>query len=180
MQVSHFPIPVRSICIKCHQQELQSEYTMSRRIHHHSYHGRVARTQLTRNAGTLYPELRNEITTAFDDIIDLKGNGEPVLVCILYSRTLECPGWKSVPALSSMQIIICRASSRLFVGLPLCESCGVSLYPLLILATLGRDPDWIDLNIQFTLFVAQGSVIIRLFPKLLKPSVTVTFIYCRF
>ena len=77
-QVSHFPIPVRLICVEYHQQELQIDYTMSPRTHQNSYHGKVARTQLTRNVGTLYPELRNEITTAFDDIIDPKGNGEPV------------------------------------------------------------------------------------------------------
>ena len=79
-----FPFPVRSLCVKCYQQELQSDYTMNRRIHHHSYHGKIVRTQLTRNAGTLYPELRNEITTAFDDIIDLEGNGERVPIRILF------------------------------------------------------------------------------------------------
>ena len=149
---------------------------MNPRAHQNSYHAQVARSQLTRNIGTLYPELINEITTAFDDIIDLKGNGECAPIRILFIWIVGRTEWKSVPALSSMQIIISRASNRLFVGLPLCESCSLSLYPLLILVTPGRDPDWIDLTIQFALFVGKGSIVIRLFPKLLKPSVTITFI----
>ena len=155
-----------------YQQEFQIDYTMNPRIHQNPYHAQVTRSQLTRNVGTLYPELRNEITTAFDDIIDLKGNGEPVPIHILFIWTMERPEWKSVPALGSMQIIISRVTNRLFVGLPLCESCSLSSYSLLILVILGRDPDWIDLTIQFTLLAAQGSTVIRPFPKLLKPSVT--------
>ena len=34
---------------------------------------------------------------------------------------------------------------------------------------LGRDPDWIDLNIQYSADVVIGAAIIRLFPDLLKP-----------
>ena len=34
---------------------------------------------------------------------------------------------------------------------------------------LGRDPDWIDLNIRYTIDVIKGSIIVALFPKLLKP-----------
>ena len=71
-----FHFQMQSICIECYQQELQVDYTMSPRIHQNPYHVPVTRTQLTRNVGMLYSELRNEITTAFDDIIDLKGNGE--------------------------------------------------------------------------------------------------------
>ena len=33
----------------------------------------------------------------------------------------------------------------------------------------GRHPDWIDLNIQYTLYVAKGALILRLFPAFLKP-----------
>ena len=34
---------------------------------------------------------------------------------------------------------------------------------------LGRDPDWMDLNIQYTLNVIKAANIIRLFPDSLKP-----------
>ena len=39
---------------------------------------------------------------------------------------------------------------------------------------LGRDPDWINLNIQHTLSVAKGALIVRLFPTFLKPYVAST------
>ena len=57
---------------------------MSRRTQQNSYHIQVVQSKLNRNIGTLYPELRNEITTAFDDIIDLKGNGEHIPIRILF------------------------------------------------------------------------------------------------
>lgn len=36
---------------------------------------------------------------------------------------------------------------------------------------LGRDPDWIDLNVQYALYVVRGALITRMFPDFLKPSV---------
>ncbi|KAF8549780.1 cytochrome P450 [Imleria badia] len=114
---------------------LQIEYTMAPEIYHNPYHIPIVRSQLTRNIGALYPEIRNEITAAFDDILDLKGNE-----------------WKNVPALSSVQKVVCRTSNRVFVGLPLC-----------------RDPDWIDLNIRYTIDVVKGAATLGLFPNLLKP-----------
>ncbi|KAF8549787.1 cytochrome P450, partial [Imleria badia] len=116
-------------------ERLQIEYTMGPEVHHNSYHIPIVRSQLTRNIGALYPEIRDEIITAFDDVLDLKGNE-----------------WKSVPALSSVQKVVCRTSNRVFVGLPLC-----------------RDPDWIDLNIRYTIDVGNGAAILGFFPKLLKP-----------
>ncbi|KAF8447272.1 cytochrome P450 [Boletus edulis BED1] len=62
--------------------------------------------------------------------------------------------WKSVPALSTAQKIISRTSNRVFVGLPLC-----------------RDPDWVSLNVEFTMDVVKGATIISLFPKFIAPLV---------
>ncbi|KAF8549777.1 cytochrome P450 [Imleria badia] len=114
---------------------LQVEYTMAPEIHRNPYHDSVVHSQLTRNIGALYPEIRNEVIAAFDEILDLKGTE-----------------WKNVPALSTVQKVVCRTSNRMFVGLPLC-----------------RDPDWIDLNIRYTIDVVKGAAILILFPKLLKP-----------
>ncbi|KAF8555102.1 cytochrome P450 [Imleria badia] len=115
--------------------ELQAEYTLGPEIQHNPYHVSIVRSQLTRNLGALHPEIRNEIVTAFDDVLDLKGNE-----------------WKNVPALSSVQKVVCRTSNRVFVGLPLC-----------------RDPDWLDVNIRYTIEVSKGAAIIAFFPRLLKP-----------
>lgn len=52
------------------------QYTIGREVFHHPYHASVVRLQLTRNLGTLYTEMRDEISTAFDQVLDLKGNGE--------------------------------------------------------------------------------------------------------
>ena len=82
------------------------------------------------------------------------------------------PEWKSVPALRSVQTIICRASNRVFVGLPLCEPSSCPPFcPLLTSVLLGRDPDWIDLNMRYILRLAEGGLLVRLFPTPLKSYV---------
>lgn len=58
-------------------------------VHHNPYHVSILRSQLTRNIGTLYPEIRNEIVTALDDVLDLRGNGEPA-VMLVHILTHEC------------------------------------------------------------------------------------------
>lgn len=45
------------------------------------------------------------------------------------------------------------------------------LLPFLTSVVLGRDHDWIDLNLQYTLHVVKGALIVRLFPNFLKPLV---------
>ena len=80
---------------------------------------------------------------------------------------LEHPEWKSVPALSSAQKVVCRTTNRVFVGLPLCEPSPLSF--AFISCALGRDPEWIDLNIQYTIDVMTGGAVLGLFPDLLKP-----------
>jgi cytochrome P450 len=62
--------------------------------------------------------------------------------------------WTTVPALRTMMKIVCRTSNRLFVGLPLC-----------------RDPDYRELNEQFTIDVILGAQLINMFPRVLKPIV---------
>ena len=75
----------------------------------------------------------------------------------------------------SVQTIVCRVTNRLFVGLPLCKGFRyLSSRPFFTSVVLGRDPDWIDLNIQYALCVSKGSLILRLFPTLLKPCVAFT------
>ncbi|KAF8844182.1 cytochrome P450 [Paxillus ammoniavirescens] len=118
-------------------ENLKFEYTLGHDIHYNPFHIPIIRSQLTRNLGILYPDIRDEVVVAFEETLDLQDNE-----------------WKSVPALRTVQKVVCRTSNRIFVGLPLCHN-----------------PDWIDLNIQFTLDVVKGGVLIGFFPKLLAPLV---------
>ncbi|KAF8435729.1 cytochrome P450 [Boletus edulis BED1] len=115
--------------------QIQVEYSLGHEVHHNSYHVSVVRLHLTRNLEVLYPHIRDEIVASFTDLLDLSENE-----------------WKSVPALSIIQKIVCRTSNRVLIGLPLC-----------------RDPDWIDLNIRCTVDMIAGGVIIGLFPKFMRP-----------
>ncbi|KAK7460913.1 hypothetical protein VKT23_008841 [Stygiomarasmius scandens] len=60
--------------------------------------------------------------------------------------------WTALPALATVMRVVCRTTNRLLVGLPLC-----------------REPDYIRLNIEFTIDVFKAARIINLFPDLLKP-----------
>ena len=102
-------------------QDFNFEFTMGPEYHNDPYHIPVMRSQFPRKIGVLYPELRDEIITAFDDNLNLNGNGE-VFSVTENDRSLMLGDveWKSVPALTTMRQIVCRASNRSFVGLPLC------------------------------------------------------------
>ena len=94
---------------------------MGDELHDIPYHIVVVRSQLTRNIGRMYPEIRDEVVTAFDQVLDLRGYGE-----VSFSRrfffhsSLEHSEWKSVSSLGAIQKVVCRTNNRVFVGLPLC------------------------------------------------------------
>ncbi|KAK0433041.1 cytochrome P450 [Armillaria borealis] len=80
----------------------------------------------------LFCRCSDEIQEAFNDNIPMTEDWIDVLI---YERILQ---------------IVCRASNRMFVGLPLCRTC-------------------IELNINFTVNVFACAHIINLFPSFLKP-----------
>ncbi|KAJ7241340.1 cytochrome P450 [Mycena haematopus] len=79
-------------------------FTMGRDLMDNPYHLHAIRTTLTRNLHACFPDVRDEIICAFDDVLQLQGSE-----------------WKSFPVLPSMRAIVARVSNRLFVGLPLCR-----------------------------------------------------------
>ncbi|KAJ7047698.1 cytochrome P450 [Mycena alexandri] len=83
---------------------LQTGYTMGWGIVKDTYHANVVRTSMTRNLGVLFPEVRDEIIVAFEDVLPVQSKE-----------------WLAVPAFDTMMQIVCRTSNRLFVGLPLCR-----------------------------------------------------------
>ncbi|KAJ7445670.1 cytochrome P450 [Mycena latifolia] len=86
-------------------ESLQVAYLMGTDIQDDPYHHRTIRTTLTRNLGRCFPEVKNEIVCAFDDVLQLENDD-----------------WKPVTLLPSMMRIIARTTNRLFVGLPLCRN----------------------------------------------------------
>ncbi|KAF7317664.1 Cytochrome P450 [Mycena kentingensis (nom. inval.)] len=84
---------------------LQTRYTLGRGIERDPYHPAVIRTSLSRNVGSRFPDIRDEIVCAFGDLLPLTGDE-----------------WLVVPAYDSMMRIIARTSNRMFVGLPLCRN----------------------------------------------------------
>ncbi|KIJ09984.1 hypothetical protein PAXINDRAFT_102115 [Paxillus involutus ATCC 200175] len=55
---------------------LNTEYTLGHDVHHNPYHVAIIRSQLTRNLGILFPDIRDEIVIAFEETLDLQANGE--------------------------------------------------------------------------------------------------------
>ncbi|TFK98075.1 cytochrome P450 [Pterulicium gracile] len=93
--------------------------------------------------------LTRNIAARFDDIRD--EIEDAFTTCLPAEVESE---WVPIMPLLAMRDIVCRISNRLFVGLPLC-----------------RDPDWMDLNIQFTIDAFQNAEKIKKWPDLFKPIV---------
>ncbi|KAI6016879.1 hypothetical protein PISMIDRAFT_101771, partial [Pisolithus microcarpus 441] len=103
-------------------------YLIGPEINSNPYRISVERIHLTSNLGLYYPAIKDEVHTAFEDLLDLKDNVDTV------------------------REIVCRASNRVFIGLPLC-----------------RDHDWIDLNSRLAVDVATDANILNMLPKFLVP-----------
>ncbi|KAF7367733.1 hypothetical protein MSAN_00837200 [Mycena sanguinolenta] len=86
------------------EETVQAKFTMGRELAENNYHLDLVRTSLTRNLHNCFPDVRDEIICAFDDVLQLQGSE-----------------WKSHPVLPTMMAIVARVSNRLFVGLPLCR-----------------------------------------------------------
>ncbi|KZT08277.1 cytochrome P450 [Laetiporus sulphureus 93-53] len=116
---------------------VQIEYTLGPNVHHNPYHIPLIQSQLTRNIGRVFPEIMDEVVSAFNDEVPIKGDE-----------------WIKVRAKDAVIQIICREANRAFVGLPLC-----------------RNQDFCDLNKTFTYDVILAALIIKVFPRALKPLV---------
>ena len=75
-----------------------------------------------------------------------------------------------VEAVPAMLKITGRASNRVLVGAPLCQdtfSFETSGKRYLITNQPGRNPDYIDLNMQFTIKLLKTAGVLRLIPTFL-------------
>ncbi|KAI0050551.1 cytochrome P450 [Auriscalpium vulgare] len=86
-------------------QTLQVDYTFGPEIRHDPYHILIIRSQLTRGLSGILADVREEIVTAFDDLIPAKNT------------------WVKVNDVQdTLRKIVCRTSNRVFVGAPLCRN----------------------------------------------------------
>ena len=65
--------------------------------------------------------------------------------------------------------IVCRTSNRVFVGAPMCMCPSIIPEIWNPLDYSGRNPDYEELNIQFTLAIVKAAIAIKIFPEPLKP-----------
>ncbi|KAG9308952.1 cytochrome P450 [Chiua virens] len=91
--------------VEAAMEDFESNFTLGVETQRNPFHIDVVRSHLTRNVGTFYSTLREEIFIAIDEILVLKDNE-----------------WKAVPALNTVQQIVARATNRIFVGLPVCRN----------------------------------------------------------
>ena len=105
-----------------------AKYTFGEQMARDHYHANIIQTQLTRSLTTKFADVCEEIDLAFRDQIPKpdKEGGELIFCSMLTHMTLmrmSCHlDWIAVPALRLMQRVVCRASNRIFVGVPLCKS----------------------------------------------------------
>ncbi|KAG9308978.1 cytochrome P450 [Chiua virens] len=85
--------------------QLHIEEMLGSELRTNPYHIPIIRSQLTRNIDALYNDIRNEIVTSFEEVLDLKGHE-----------------WMSLSALGIVEKVVCRTSNRVFVNLPLCRN----------------------------------------------------------
>ncbi|KAF8997909.1 cytochrome P450 [Cyathus striatus] len=83
---------------------IQVSHTMGREVTYNPYHIPIIRSQLTRNLGVLFPEMRDELVTALTEHIPLS------------------EGWEKYPIMNTLLPVISRTTNRVLVGLPLCRN----------------------------------------------------------
>lgn len=140
-------------------------YTISPALRKSRYHVPIVRTTLTRNLTGLFPDLLDEMNSAFkESVFNLDG--------------LKEGEWKNILVHRNIMELVCRTTNRLVVGAPLCKyflpkHSSVEHTELNdgILSYLGRNREYCDLNINFTIEVAKSAAYINLFPTFLHPCV---------
>lgn len=160
----------------CPRQITNKKFLLSPDLFGNPYHNSVIRHKLTRNLETVHPDIRDEIVTAFDQGLDLNGNGEesPWSRFVLF-WSAQWSEWKSVPAHGIVSRIIYRMMNRILVGLPFCMFSFALPSSFAWHFALGRDREWIDLNMQCDAEIANASVMIAMFPKFLRASVILLY-----
>ncbi|ESK88592.1 cytochrome p450 [Moniliophthora roreri MCA 2997] len=123
------------------EELLQLRHTVGPLFCQETYHITAIRTSLNSNVSQRLRELIDEVICCYKECVG--------------SRIDPEDEWTAIPVFDAFSTMICRASNRVFVGLPLC-----------------RNPDYIDIVRHFSsqIFFA-GPIIKFLVPKFLRPAV---------
>jgi hypothetical protein len=101
-------------------QLFQAEYTFGMLNEEDNYHNHVIRSRLTRNLASIFDRVHDEIVEAWAERITGTSDG---MQCTHRRRiyfSLVSLEWAKISILPTVQQIICRVTSRIFVGAPLC------------------------------------------------------------
>ena len=79
--------------------------------------------------------------------------------------------WTKVAAYQTVMDIVSRTSNRVFVGAPLCMFIIPLTKRRLLMFPKGHDPEYLALNVKFTVDASAGGRIVMKFPDFLKPYV---------
>ncbi|KAH9918497.1 cytochrome P450 [Fomitopsis serialis] len=116
---------------------LQAKYTIAKDILRNPIHIPVIRGPFTRNLAAFMPDVADEIASAVQEAVPDAGDE-----------------WVGVVASPAMARVVCRASNRVFIGLPMC-----------------RNPEFLEIVLNYTKDVGKSRFIMALTPILFKPIV---------
>ena len=85
------------------------------------FHTDIIRSKLTRNIATTFKEVREELIMGMDDLIPTHEDGTWQSPGGIVYGSRESAEWITVPIQETLQRVICRATNRVFVGVPLCS-----------------------------------------------------------
>ena len=154
------------------------DYTLDMLDREDTYHSDVIRSRLTRNIATTFDQVNNEFIDTLAACIPMASEG--MSRWHAHRSRIEVPmnrlGWVKISILPTMQQIICRASSRIFVGTPLCVQPFSSLCQWHVLISR-RQESWLsetspefcgrcDESSLYSLSVSEAPQAVRLSPLL--------------
>jgi hypothetical protein len=84
------------------------------------FHTDVIRSKLTRNIAVTFKEVREELIMGMDDLVPMHEDGTWQSPGGKVYGSQENAEWVKVPIQETLQRVICRATNRVFVGVPLC------------------------------------------------------------
>ncbi|OAL24026.1 hypothetical protein AYO20_10771 [Fonsecaea nubica] len=159
-----------------HKHILQTRYTFPKpEIMDPTVHFDVIKSELTRQVFNVTPEVCDELATAVDQIWGSEADPD-------FEYYSDADGWKTVVLFDSLTKIIARISNRVFVGLPLWSIAVFSRRQFTSVVFIvqnanqawpaGRDEEYLKNAIGFAEDIAFSATILRLFPGILRPLVS--------
>jgi len=154
-------------------QILQTPYTFGQDIRDDSYYVGVIRHALPRNLAVCFPDIFDEVKQSFETNLALNGSG----IGSLFSNTMQSP---MVTPFYRMESIQCHAFNPVrCLSHNQQNSCRPSIVYMATFSTTplgaqerhfaGGNPEYLEININFTKDVMVTAYILRPLPRFLRP-----------